>query len=150
MEILFDQQVDLQADTEAVWALLTHPENRKKWQHGLKSIEHTIGSKGLRGSITELTLAEMDSPIEETVTRSRSRERLQTEFRLGDCRYIQTYHLSRINPTTVRVHYYCKRDLDSGWKKILNIRPAAPTCVQPAILQSLETYTDSLAHNEVA
>lgn len=137
MNILFDTQIQLDASAEDVWDALISAEQRQQWQSGISNAELISGSAGYRGAQTKLTLIDSGETVIEQVQRSRPLERLQTQFKLGDCSYQQIVYLTRLEEGKTQLTYHCKQALTSGWRRILNIRPSVPACVQPSIFESL-------------
>lgn len=137
MHILYDTQIRLDANVEEVWDALISIEQRQKWQSNISSAELISGSAGYRGAQTKLTLQDSGEVIIEQVQRSRPLERLQTQFKLGDCSYQQIVYLTRLDESRTQLTYHCKQALSSGWRRIINIRPSAPACVKPDIYESL-------------
>lgn len=143
MNILFDTQLKLHGSVDQVWEALTSADLRPKWQLGVSKAKLISGSPGYRGAQTRLSLRDIDEEVTEHVHRSRPLERIQTQFKLGDCSYQQILHLIKLDDETTQLTYHCKQMPNSGWRRILNIRPTVPTCVQPDIYQSLEDYLNN-------
>lgn len=137
MHILFDTQIQLDASVEEVWESLTSAEQRQRWQQGISSAELISGSAGYRGAQTKITLRDSGETIVEQVQRSRPLERLQTQFKLGDCSYQQIVYLTRLDESSTQLTYHCKQALSSGWRRVLNIRPNVPSCVKPEIYEAM-------------
>lgn len=142
MHILFDTQIQLDASVEEVWDTLISAEKRQLWQNGISSAELISGSAGYRGAQTKLTLLDSGETIIEQVQRSRPFERLQTQFKLGDCSYQQIVYLSRLDEGKTQLTYHCKQAPSSGWRRVLNIRPSVPACLQPDIYEAMSTLLD--------
>lgn len=142
MHILFDTQIQLNASVEEVWDTLTSTEQRQRWQQGISRAELISGSAGYRGAETKLTLGDSGETVIEKVQRSRPLERLQTQFKLGDCSYQQIIYLTRLDEGKTQLTYHCKQALSSGWRRVLNIRPNVPACVQPDIYEAMSQILD--------
>ncbi len=143
MQILFDTKIQLNADPEKIWELLTSPAERAKWQDGVEQVKLISGDEGYRGAQSELSLTEGKHKVIEQVQRSCPQERLQLQFKLGDCSYQQIIHLSKVDVERTQLTYHCKQKLDSGWRRVLNISPSVPACVKPAMLDSLAQHVSN-------
>jgi len=142
MQILYDEQIQINASLEKVWEALCTSDQRSKWQEGVQSAKLLYGSEGYRGAKTELVLKNSGKKIVEHVHRSRPFERLQTQFQLGDCSYQQIVYLSRTDEDHTLLTYHCKQELSGGWRRVLNIRPSIPECVKPSIFISMANYLE--------
>ena len=138
MQVLHEKRFLLEANRERVWDLITNLEQRKTWQKPLESARCLYGSEGTKGARIELTIVNQDNVVIEHIKRSEKYVRLVTEYKLGEKWYRQIYSISRISEDRTSLMYFCQQQMPSGWRKIFNMAPPAPSFLDPKHLEMLQ------------
>lgn len=97
-------QLDIDADRETVWAAFDNPDYRRRWQPGLRRVEHLSGEQGQPGAVVKYTFDDgsRNPEMTERVTERRQPDFIATQSRDSHASTTTVNHFERLSADRTR------------------------------------------------